>query len=117
MNGYDIYMRANSLLGYNTCKDNTSASHHLLSFAFTAVCQICADLCIKTPQSITDEISANVKALEALPYGVAMMLASSHGDTDANRFFAELYNGKRAAAKAGSSSVKDVLPVDSGGTV
>ena len=117
MIGYDIYLRALSLLGYNNRFNNASDSEHLLRRAHTAVCEICADLGVQSPEVVTDKIEASAKALEVMPYGVAMLLALSEGDAASNRFFAEMYNAKRAAVKACISYVSDVLPVDDGGTV
>lgn len=115
MSGYDIYLKALSLLGYKDKSDTDSKS--LLRRAFVAVCEICSDLSVDPPVAVNEKIQASKKAIEAIPYGVAMLISLSEGDAVSNRFFTEVYNAKRAMVKAAVSSVADVIPTDNGGTV
>lgn len=116
MNGYDIYRRAMTLLGYTDANGDVSDGDGLLKRALSAVNQIGADLCGMTPLTVlTEEVPVPGAALEALPCGVAMLLALGEGDGGKNELFCELYNAKRASAKAARSFITDCLPVDDGG--
>lgn len=116
MSGYDIYKKTMSLLGYTNANGDISGQDGLMNRALDAVNQIGADLCAMTPLSaLTQPITADIRVIEAMPYGVGMLLALSEGDGEKNRLFCEMYNAKRAAAKAETVSVNDVLPTDDGG--
>lgn len=115
MNGYDLYRRALALLGYLDRDGAAADEEHLLRRAGDALVELCADLGVPPPAVFTDRLTASAQALEALPYGMAMLLALSEGDAESNHFFCGLYNAKRAAAKAARGQIRDVLPRDDGG--
>lgn len=116
MSGYDIYKKAMSLLGYTDANGDVSGDEGLKKRALDAVNQIGGDLCDMTPlTALTEPVTADRRTLEALPYGVGMLLALGEGDGGKNQLFCELYNAKRASAKASETRICDVLPADDGG--
>ena len=116
MNGYEIYRKAVSLMGIREDSGTVSSEDRFLKIAMDALQHICVDLGIPVPKSFSETITANEKQLDACVCGMAMMLGLSIGDTNANTLFGELYNFKRAAVKAASNRIKDVLPFDDGGS-
>ena len=114
MNGYDIYRRVMSLLGYSL-PDNPSDDRRL-SRVLHILNQLASDLKLDPVSSVSQEIKATELKAEALCYGCAMLLALAEGDGAKNRLFADIYNAKRASALSGCEIIEDTLPdVGSGG--
>ena len=112
MTGYDIYNKAVLRLGYNS-----NLGEDFSDCGLELIVQIAEDLLIKPPHSLFDEINADVKGLEALCCGSAMLLALRFGDRVRHMAFSELYNAKRAAILGHSERVEDRLPVSEGGDI
>lgn len=111
MTGYDIYKKTMMLLGYTDDKGTPQDNGRLHSRTLDAINQIGADLCGMEPiAGLYSMLSIPQKALEAMPYGVGMLLSFSDGNAEKNRVFSDIYNAKRATVKASVSSVKDVIP-------
>lgn len=60
------------------------------------------------PPEGPDEPLPDMEAVQALPYGVAMLLAQAAGDGDNQALYAALYDRSRAASVAAVR--RDVLP-------
>ena len=56
------------------------------------------------------ETDISEKIADAAVYGTAMFLSLAYGDTDKSSLFSDIYNQKRAAVKAGTGKISDVLP-------
>ncbi len=112
MTGYDAVNRALLLLGtsdedYRLRRDGPSTAVLL-----EAVNRIGDELFGMPGISVlSEEISSDSKTLNALVYGVAMLLALVMGSDEQNRIFARLYDMSRARLKSCSVSIKDVLPI------
>ncbi len=110
--GYDLYLRAAAMLGLT---DTAAEQAGLLRHVRDMVCELCLDLRLPQPETVSDPIVLTPCQNEAMLYGLAMLMALQCGDGAANRFYATLYNAKRAGAKANTGKIADVLPRDSGG--
>ncbi|MCQ2440499.1 MAG: hypothetical protein MJ076_01195 [Clostridia bacterium] len=111
MTGYDIYKKAMLLLGYTDDKGEPQDNGRMYARALNAINQIGDDLCCMPPLSgLFKPVRIPKKALDAIAYGVGMLLSFSDGNSEKNSVLSEIYNAKRAIAKASVSSVKDVLP-------
>ncbi len=111
MTGYDIYKKTMMLLGYTDDKGEPQDNGRIHSRTLDAINQIGADLCGMEPiAGLYANVDIPQKALEAMPYGVGMLLSFGDGNTEKNSVFSDIYNAKRATAKASSCSVKDVIP-------
>lgn len=106
-----IYNSSIKLLGYNNLYLSLEDNDILKKRAVEFVNRIGADLFKMPPtDDFLEEFNVPEGCLEALIYGVCMLLSLSEGDGDKNRLFCELYNSKRAEAKAKVSKIKDVFP-------
>ena len=111
MTGNDIYLIVASLLGFNDALGDAHPDTALRERTLVALNQIGADLCGMPPvKSLNDKIDLSSAFSEALPYGVAMLLSLTDGDSEKNGIFASLYNSKRAAVKSENTNIYDVLP-------
>ena len=109
MTGYDIYKKVLSISGYSTSEDDFLQQVTLERMP-DIINQICFDLKLNTISELENKIVATSKQLDALCYGVAMLLAVSEGETEKNKLFAQIYNAKRAAVLCETQSVEDKLP-------
>ena len=110
MTGNDLYKRTLGLLGYLNSNMVSANKDNLLKRATDIINQICFDLKLKTISELENTIVATSERLDALCYGVAMLLAVSEGETEKNKLFAQIYNAKRAAVLCETQSVEDKLP-------
>ncbi len=117
MTGNEVFASASTLLGYVPTPDEITYPNRLECKAYEALVRICADLRLYTPHDLDEEIVANEAKLDALIYGVAMMLTVVEGDSASNRFFTDMYNAKRTSAKYCPRVVVDKLPKVSEGSV
>ncbi len=117
MKGYEVYKRVLNLLGYINNDDSITSDSALYKRALYAINQILLDLKQEEIESMNDSINIPKSSVEALIYGVAMLLALIGGDGERNRLFAELYNAKRSAALSEINTVSDVMPNVDGGAI
>ncbi len=110
MTGNDVFNRVLNLLGYLNSYTAKTDNQNLLKRAPEIINQICFDLKIPNIIRLSDKIEASDKALDALCYGVAMLLALVEGDGTKNKMFADIYNAKRAAALSCKDVIVDKLP-------
>ncbi len=115
MTGFEIYRRAMSLLGYTNSSGDISDSSVLLNRTADALHHICVDLGLKAPKILSEALEVDEKQCDAVVCGVAMLLSLGQGDSEMNGIFTSLYNSKRAAVKAQSNKISDVLPALDGG--
>lgn len=116
MNGYELYKKALTRLGYNSSDNETVFSDSRMIRAKELINQILCDL----KQPLIDELSANIKVsveiAETLCCGLAMLLSLCEGDGTKNQLFTDIYNAKRASVLAEISFIEDTLPrAESGG--
>lgn len=112
----EIFDRAVILLGYSNKDGGYDGLEILKSRVLCCVNQILADLTTKGElTNLSDTISIEGVGIEAVIYGVAMLLALSICDNEKNVLFAGLYNVKRATYKSSVHQKKDTLPLDDGG--
>lgn len=112
MNGYDIYKKAVTRLGYNSCDDKA-----LLEKAGELIGQISADLKLEQITDLTADLQLDSNEAEAVCCGVTMLLALIEGDGEKHRIFCELYNAKRASLLSECNVKKDCLPVAESGVL
>ncbi len=110
MTGYDVLKTVLNLLGYVDTDDKISHDSGLYQRSFYVINQILCDLNQSKIENMNDEIKIPQKTAEALPYGVAMLLALICGDSNKNHLFAEIYNSKRAAALCHNDKIEDKMP-------
>ena len=111
MTGNDIYLIVSSLLGFSEGLSDARNDITLRERMLVSINRIGADLCdMPSLKSLNDSIDLSSAFCEALPYGVAMLISLTDGDSEKNSIFTSLYNSKRAAAKVSSTVVDDVLP-------
>ena len=115
MNGYELYEKVLTRLGYN--KSGTiGAEQKFLSPFLEFANQIAADLKLAEIKNFETPLNFTAQEADALCCGVVMLMAFSEGDTDKNKLFTEIYNAKRAALLSKTDYVIDNLPVtESGG--
>lgn len=113
-----LIRRVLSLLGYTDTRADGEipGGNDVYKRALPLVNQIAAELWYRdhdtpfAPLDLYAEIPLPAVTVQTtLPYGVAMLLAQTDGDTDNQTLFAGLYDGHRAAATA-STQIRDVLP-------
>ena len=117
MSGYDIFRKALELAGISGADGSVSDEAPILKRALTALHHVCIDLKMSPVNDLSQMISASEEKLDACMWGVAMLLASGEGDTAMANVCAAIYNGRRSAVLSGLVHIKDVLPVDNGGTL
>lgn len=119
MTGKDVLDRAFALLGYTdgTGHFDSQTSRPVWQRALFAINQIYRDLwyvcrdAVFTPLSrIGETVDLPERAVgDAMPYGVAMLLAQGEGDSNNQALCAEMYNRKRASLTA-VDTLTDLLP-------
>ncbi len=105
----ECFDSARLLLGYQLNEDSAAEYPFELDALFFFNC-IYFELTGSTLQSVDCTISASPAVLDALPYGIAMLLALYVGDTAKQNFLADIFGAKRTKCRAGLSKIKDVLP-------
>ncbi len=110
MRGNDVYRRVLALLGYLNTDKVIAGEENLLNRVNDIINQICIDLKIPQIKLLSDEITATPETVEALCYGVAMLMALEDGDGVKNQLFAQIYNSKRASVLSKKETVEDKLP-------
>ena len=116
MNGKQLFERAMLLLGYVDTNGDVLVDTGLQKRAVAIINQIAADLHhddSTAPEPIVrldQTVAVDKHAAEAMPYGVAMLLAQTHGDADGQAVFATIYNRKRAKSGGFAQVRQDVLP-------
>ena len=119
--GRDVLYRALQLLGYTNGYGEVDGTRdaELFKRGTAAVSQILADLQRLESPGRADGAAADMDAPlplspeavnDAMPYGVAMLLAQGESDGDAQSLYAQLYNQKRAGVRHPLSGRVDVLP-------
>ena len=111
MTGFDIYELALLLLGYTDSSAGVVADKAVEKQAICAINQTCLDIgniepIIKLSQTVT----ADKKAMEVIPYGVAMWLSLAQGDNNKNVIFSAIYNAKRATLKRDKTYIAEKMP-------
>ncbi len=111
MNSNVIYNRASGLIGNYLVAEGAEHSAELERLTRDYINIILYDLgSPSTIKELGDEIVATDEVLQALPFGVAMLLCVAVGEGTRQGFFAGIYESRRAKIKSGISSKKDVLP-------
>ncbi len=119
--GKDVVDRALRLLGYtNTFGEVDSGQDaEIFKRASASLNQVFFDLYRienNTPYtgeslSLTEIIPLSTNTVnDIMPYGVAMFIAQSEGNGDAQGMFAELYNMKRSATPKAKHMIKYKMP-------
>lgn len=109
MTGYELYKRAVNLLQIDDYPAYSGIT--LPQTVLNIINIIGADLIENFHiEDAYKEFSVSNEVLPALTFGVTMLLASVYGLDEKSAYFTELYNGKRAAAKSKSKTVKNVIP-------
>ena len=104
-----IFDNARILLGYSL-STHSAAEYPFLFDALFIFNGIYTDLFGKTAESIESVITLSATELDAVYYGIAMLIATYAGDTPRQNMLTEIYNAKRARIKSAISSVQNVLP-------
>ena len=116
MTANKVFLEALDLLGYSGINGDKSGLEVLESRSVCAINQILADLSINLQIStLEDTVVLENGGKEVLVYGVAMLLALGIDDCEKNKFFADIYNRKRASYKVQIEKINDVLPCSDGG--
>ncbi|MBQ6829798.1 MAG: hypothetical protein IJO59_01590 [Clostridia bacterium] len=121
MTGNDILKQAYTLLNYTDHNGDIHAGNNanLSKRALAIVNQIYADLWEPRRDGSVFEVLHHLHetldlnehtAMNIMPYGVAMLLAQSDGDTDNQTLYASLYNQRRPSAVTQSNRIIDRLP-------
>ena len=109
----NVYNSAIKLLGYNNLYLSVEDNDILKKRAVEFVNQIGYDLFKMPPvNSFLEEFNVPSGALEALIYGLCMLVSLSESDGDKNRLFTELYNLKRSGFKSAITKISDVFPTN-----
>ncbi len=115
MTGNEVLSRVFNLLGYINSASAKIVNDNLFKRGPDVINQICNDLNINCIIGLSDKINADSKSLDALCYGVAMIMALVEGDGDKNKVFADIYNAKRATVLSSKEFIEDKLPIVSYG--
>ena len=121
MTGTDVLRQALMLLNYTDVNGDINAANNanVTKRALPIINQVYADLWephtggenFSPLTGLRQEIPLSDYTLyNIMPYGVAMFLAQSEGDTDNQAMYAELYNQRRPGAFISQHNVADVLP-------
>ncbi len=110
MKAYEVYKSALSLLGYVDSDDRIVPDNTLYKRAIAIINQTLTDLKQNEIENMNSEINISKSCLEALIWGVAMLLSISTADADKNRVFTSIYNSKRTAALCEAETIEDKLP-------
>ena len=116
MSGYEVYKKELLRLGYNSSDNEVVFSDSRLLRAKELINQILSDLNIGQINELSSPINCSKAELEAVCYGVMMLLSLSEGESEKNKLFTDIYNAKRAAVLSRVSLIEDTLPkAESGG--
>ncbi len=110
MTGNELYHRVLGLLGYLDVSIVRAGEDNLLKRAPEIINQVCLDLKIPEIKTLSDNIVASNTSLDALCYGVAMIMSLVEGDGAKNQIFASIYNAKRATALSKTEKIEDKMP-------
>lgn len=105
----EIFDSARALLGYSLSEDCSAEYPFEVNALFFFNC-IYFELTGNTLGSEEEAVEASPAVLDALPYGIAMLLSLYAGDTAKQNFLADIFGAKRAKCRASLSKIKDVLP-------
>ncbi len=118
--GLDVVTRALYLLQYTDANGvlDHRRNAELLRRALPVANQIAGELWYMENSGVFPELSSLEQEVplsqrtldEAMPYGVAMLLAQSEGDGDSQQLFSALYNRKRAGVRRLTEARLDMLP-------
>lgn len=112
----DIFERVITLLGYSNADGAHTGLEVLKGRTVCCTNQILSDLGLPLIlSSLEDAFEISPLGVDAIVYGVAMLLALGVGDGEKNVLFGGLYNIKRTAYKSAVTEKNDVLPCDDGG--
>ena len=117
--GREVLYRALQLLGYTNGYGEVDGTQdaELMKRGAAAVDQIAADLlrierpegCVETGVMDTPLPFSSEAVNDAMPYGVAMLLAQGESDGDSQALYAALYSAKRAGVPHRSETVRDTF--------
>ena len=110
MKGYDVYKRVINLLGYVNQDDAITSDNALYRRALHVMNQVLVDLKQEEVEDLNCNINLSRVTIDALVYGMAMLLSLIGCDAELNRIFTQIYNSKRAAVLNEITIVTDVLP-------
>ena len=110
MKGNDVYKRVLNLLGYINSDDSITSDVVLYKRSLHIFNQILLDLNQKELNDFESEMNLSKPYLEALIYGVAMLLSLNCGDAERNKIYTNIYNAKRSAALSSIETITDVMP-------
>ncbi|MBP3706002.1 MAG: hypothetical protein J6J13_01965 [Clostridia bacterium] len=111
MTGYDIYESAMMLLGYCRFDGTIAEDEGIKKRALFALNEIITDLSGKTKtQTLMENLEFDNNFLEAVTYGMCMLLSLGESDREKNEVFTRIYNAKRACVKSDKHLIKDVMP-------
>ena len=110
MTGNDLYERVMNLLGYVGNYDSITEDSVLYKRTLHVINQVLIDLKQEEIGDMNCELNLSGAYIEALVYGVAMMMSLIGGDGNINRIFTDIYNSKRSAVLNETDSIVDLLP-------
>lgn len=114
MTGYDIYNNAITLLGYMNSDTIVSPKGNKYERTLRIINWILSDLKCKEITSLSEIITVDGSKADAVCTGVAMLLSLSEGDSQKNKAFTDIYNGKRATVLSEIKYVGDKIPTVTG---
>lgn len=109
MTANEYFESAKALLGYGMGEALVASYPFEVNALFFFNCSY-FELTGQTAPSLDTEIKAAPAVLDALPFGIAMLLALYAGDEAKQNFLAEVFEKKRRLCKGCKTLVKDVLP-------
>ncbi len=119
MNAKQLFERAILLLNYVDADGNPTVDTGSQKRVIAIINQIAADLVLagdpgaafEPIKRLDDALPVSGRAaVDAMPYGVAMLLAQAQGDAEGQALFATMYNRKRAVAGGFIQTRQNVLP-------
>ena len=110
MTGNDLYERVMNLLGYVGNYDSITEDSVLYKRTLHVINQVLIDLKQEEISDMNCTLNMSGAHIEALIYGVAMMLSLIGGDGNLNRIFTDIYNSKRSGVLCETDTVTDLLP-------
>ena len=110
LTGNDLYERVMNLLGYVGNYDSITEDSVLYKRTLHVINQVLIDLKQEEIGDMNCELNLSGAYIEALVYGVAMMMSLIGGDGNINRIFTDIYNSKRSAVLNETDSIVDLLP-------
>lgn len=115
MTGYDVYKRVLNMSGYLNNDNIILDEQSLIIRIVDMINQICVDLKIDAISGLEDQIKTENYKVDALCYGVAMLLSISDNESQKNALFTQIYNSKRGAVLSQKEYIEDKIPTISGG--